>query len=150
MFTLKVVPTIIGLGFAAATTTATAQEQRINLNPGLWEYATTLSVEGHGVVMQETQSFCIDAATANMTASDLVGLLTDGQCSASNAILTAGSGSAQMSCTYPEDNARGAGEIRATYTTTSYDVQAEVVISGPGGTSRSSFVGNGRRVGDCS
>ena len=59
-----------------------------------------------------------------MSASDLVGLMTDGQCSASNAILTAGSGSAHMSCNYTEDNARGEGEISATYTTTTYDVQA--------------------------
>lgn len=137
------------LGLSVAATSATAEEKRINLNPGLWQYATTLSVEGRGVVMQETESFCIGARTANMSASDLVGLLTDGQCRASNAILTAGSGSAQMHCTYPEDNARAEGEISATYTTTTYDVQANVVITGPGGSSRGSFVGNGRRIGEC-
>lgn len=141
--------TTICLGFFVAATSAKAQEQRINLDPGHWQYATTLTVEGRGVVMQETENFCIDARTANMSASDLVGLLTDGQCRASNATLTAGSGSAKMSCNYPEDNARGEGEISATYTTTTYDVQANVVIIGPGGSSRASFVGNGHRIGDC-
>ncbi|MDA8587300.1 DUF3617 domain-containing protein [Rhodobacteraceae bacterium] len=149
MAKIKILPTVTGLALALAVPTATTAEQRINLDPGLWQYATTLSVDGRGVVMQDTESFCIDAATANMSATDLVGLLTDGQCRASNAILTAGSGSAQMSCVYPEDNARGEGDISATFTTTTYDVQAKVTITGPGGASRANFVGNGRRVGDC-
>lgn len=145
----NVFPTTICLLLSAAATIAIAQEQRINLDAGLWQYATTLSVDGRGIVMQDTESFCIDAKTANMSASDLIGLLTDGQCSASNPILTASSGSARMSCNYPEDNARGEGEISATYTTTTYDVQANVTITSPGGSSRASFVGNGRRTGDC-
>jgi hypothetical protein len=149
MLNLKMFPTTIGLALVAATTIATAEVQRINLNPGLWEYTTTLSVEPRGVVMQETESFCIDAGAANMTAGDLVRLLTDGQCRVSNSILTADSGSAQMSCAYPEDNARGEGEIRAVFSNTTYEVQADVVITGPGGASQANFVGNGRRIGDC-
>ncbi len=149
MLRSKMFSTAVCLGLSVAATGALAQEQRINLNPGLWQYATTLSVEGRGVVLQETQSFCIDARTANMSASDLLGSLTDGQCTASNATLTAGSGSAQMNCTHLADNARAVGAISATYTTTTYDVQANVVITGLGGSSRGSFVGRGRRIGDC-
>ncbi|MDA8586843.1 DUF3617 domain-containing protein [Rhodobacteraceae bacterium] len=146
---IRVFPTIIGLALTLTVSVATAQEQRINLDPGRWQYATTLSVDGRDVVLQNTERFCIDAATANMSATDVVGLLTDGQCRASNTILTAGSGSAQMSCEYPEDNARGEGEIRATYTATTYDVRAELMITGPGGSTTAHSAGNARGVSDC-
>jgi hypothetical protein len=128
---------------------ASAQEQRINLDPGLWQYSISLDVHPRGVVKRDTQSFCIDAATASMSADEIVRRMSQDQCRASNAVLGAGSGSAQMSCVYPEDNARGDGQFRATYNSTAYEIQAEMRFVGPGGTTNARFVGQGRRIGDC-
>lgn len=54
-----------------------------------------------------------------------------------------------MTCQYPEDNARGQGRFEATYTTTTYNIDANMTFVGPGGTTRAIFSGEGRRIGDC-
>lgn len=140
---------MVYLATVSAATSVAAQEQRINLDPGLWRYSVTLNVHPRGVVAQETETFCIDPASASMSANELVAMMSQDQCRASNAILTAGTGSAQMTCLYPEDNARGDGEFRASYTTTNYEIRAEMRFVGPGGTTNARFSGNGQRIGDC-
>lgn len=149
MFRAKFRSTVTILASVALSAPLVAQEQRINLDPGLWEYSITLNVPPRGIVAQETQRFCIDAATANMSADEMVRQLSEDQCRATNAILTAGSGTVQMSCVYPENNARGDGEASASYTTTSYNIRANMRFVGPGGTTNAQFTGNARRIGNC-
>ena len=123
--------------------------QSIDLDAGLWEYSVVLEVDPVGVVNQETEQFCLSEAESNMTADDLISRLSEGQCSSSNEVLLVGNGSADMTCVYPEDNARGQGRFEASYTTTTYNVDATMTFTGPGGTSRAKFTGQGRRLSDC-
>lgn len=123
--------------------------QLIDLDAGLWEYSIVLEVAHIGVVTRETQQFCLSEAESNMTASDLIDDLSEGQCTASNVVLLVGSGSANMTCVYPEDNARGDGRLEVTYTATRYDVDATTTLTGPGGTSNVTFTGQARRLGNC-
>ncbi len=84
-----------------------------------------------------------------MTANELIGRMSQDQCATSNELLLVGRGSADMTCQYPEDNARGQGRFEATYTTTTYDIDANMTFVGPGGTTRAIFSGEGQRIGDC-
>lgn len=84
-----------------------------------------------------------------LTTNDIISQISGGQCASSNEVLLVGSGSADMTCVYPEDNARGVGRLEAKYTTTTYSLDATMQFTGPGGTSTARFTGQGRRLSDC-
>lgn len=123
--------------------------QTVDVDAGLWEYAIVLRVDPGGVVTQETQQFCLSEAESNLTTNDLINQLSGDQCSSSNEVLTLGTGSADMTCVYPETNARGVGRLEVSYTSTSFDVDARATFTGPGGTSTAQLTGQGRRLGAC-
>ncbi|MEO9516362.1 MAG: DUF3617 family protein [Paracoccaceae bacterium] len=123
--------------------------QTVDLDAGLWEYSVVLEVDPAGVVNQETETFCLSEAQSNLTTNDIINQISGGQCSSSNEVLLIGSGSADMTCVYPEDNAHGTGRLEARYTTTTYTLGATMRFTGPGGTSTARFTGQGRRLGDC-
>lgn len=121
----------------------------IDLDAGLWEYSIVLEVGHIGVVTRDTEQFCLSDADASMTTNDLLNEISGGQCSSFGEVVSVGSSSADMTCLYPDDNARGDGRLEVSYTKTTYDIDATVTFTGPGGTSNARLTGQGRRLGNC-
>ena len=128
----------------------TAEEiTTVELKPGLWSYTYVLTVEGKGVVHEDTHKHCIKEADANPTVQRLLADILEGDCSMTNFEHTLGNASLNARCFDPEMQLTSVGEINVTYSNTAYSAIANVDFAGPGGTSKAKSVVNANYLSEC-
>ena len=121
----------------------------IELKPGLWSYTNVLTVVGKGVVHEETHKNCINEADANPTVQSILADMLEGDCEMTNFEHTLGNASLNVTCRDHEMQLESVGEIKVTYSNTAYNTIADVVFTGPGGTSKAKSVANASYISEC-
>ena len=121
----------------------------IELKPGLWSYTNVLTVEGKGLVHEETHKHCLDEADANPSVQSLLADILEGDCDLTNFEHTLGKATLNVTCRDHEMQLESVGKIKITYSNTAYNTIADVVFTGPGGTSKAKSVANASYISEC-
>ena len=121
----------------------------VELKPGLWSYTYVLTVEGRGVVHEDTHKHCLKEADANPTVQSILADLLEGDCTMSNFEHSLGNATLNASCFDPEMQLTSVGEINVTYSHTAYSAIANVDFTGPGGTSKAKSVASANYISAC-
>ena len=123
--------------------------ETIELEPGLWTHSHTISVVGKGVVHEETSQSCITEAKASPSVEMILADILEGDCDMANFIHTPGEARLDATCRNHDDQAVSTGTIKVNYSRSAYTAKADVVITGPGGSSDVTAVTQANHIGDC-
>ena len=132
------------------STSAIAQDYIVELEPGLYSIASSVSVEGKGVMLDDQSEHCLGPQQTKKTLQDLLSEVVEGgQCEITNVTQTIGSAAADGKCYDPEFETHTVGRLEGTWTSTSYSVKGRANIAGMGGAATLTSKTEARRIGNC-
>lgn len=113
----------LSLGLAVSAAADANNSKKIELDPGLYAYNTSVHMAGQLVHTEDPYEYCLTAEDTHTTLGELTDKLVEGgDCSISNQQVSANSASADMSCFIEDFGMTVTGRIEGQYTSTSYEV----------------------------
>jgi len=132
------------------STSAMAQDYIVDLQPGLYSIASSVSAPGRGVLLEDQDEHCLQEPETKKTLQDLLSEIVEGgQCEITNVTQTMGQAAADGTCYDPEMQTTTNGRLEGTWSATSYSVTGRATISGTGGQAILTSKTNAHRLGDC-
>ncbi len=132
---------------------AAAEDRTIQVDPGLWRFTNSFSVQGMGQGREDTITECLTEETAQLdlqaVLSDMAG--PDGNCTISNLVDRPGRVELNIACEASAGDVvmRSSGRMEYTYSRDAFDGGVEGIIEMQGQALPYTGRGTGTRIADC-